>query len=583
MEHRDRAAVESDEEESTLDNTKQPPGCVSAVAQRAAPRVSPGLRSDDALPLENWLTQELTPGTVINSKYRVDAVLGRGAMGVVVACEHLELRERVALKFLLKRGFGGTDEFATRFQREAQVCAKLKNQHITRVLDVGIWREDAAFMVMEYLDGSDLRHVVRHHGRLPVEQAIGYVVQLCEGLAEAHARGIVHRDLKPSNVFIVRNVDGSDLVKILDFGISKIIDDQSPGATEMTETGLVLGSPKYMSPEQLFEPAAVGPHSDIWAIGVILYEMLMGHSPFEAPSLSQAIAWLSSDKMPPSLCAELPDVTPELEMVIFRCFARATAQRTGNVAVLAGDLLGAVGSPNADPVFATLESILASNASRDGSRGGLAALGDDSATRSGSGDMRRGLSSQARRVARRRRAAKAIGAVGVFGLLAGLGGVWWLRHPILPTGPSPRSAAPAPSVHVVVRAMPPEATIEVDGQDRGAGLLSFDATGDGHDHTIRVSAHGYAPELRIVQFSSDLQVDISLEKLVPAPPVSAPPVSAPSTAPAAVSQPAWRASPAPRIVPKSTTPPAASSTGESNCSPPYYFSNGIKTFKPECL
>lgn len=581
MEHRDRAAVESDDEESTLDNKKQPAECVSAVAQRAVPPASAGSRSDDTLLLENWLTRALVPGTVINSKYRVDSVLGRGAMGVVVACEHLELRERVALKFLLKRGFGGTDEFATRFQREAQVCAKLKNQHITRVLDVGIWREDAAFMVMEYLDGSDLRHVIRRSGRLPLEQAIGYVVQLCEGLAEAHARGIVHRDLKPSNVFIVRNVDGSDLVKILDFGISKIIDDQSPGATEMTETGLVLGSPKYMSPEQLFEPAAVGPHSDVWAIGVILYEMLMGQPPFEAPSLSQAIAWLSSGKMPASLCAALPEVTPELEMVIFRCFARATAQRTRNVAVLAGDLLGAVGSPNADPVFAMLESILASNASRDGSKGRIAVLGDDSATRSGSGsggDARRGMSSQARRVARRRRAARVTAAIGLFGLLAGLGGAWWLRHPILPTAPSPRLAAPVSSVHVVVRAVPPEATIEVDGHDRGPGLLSFDATGDGRDHTIRVSAHGYAPEQRIVQFSSDLQVDISLEKLAPSPPVSTQ-----SAAAAAVAQPAWRGGPPPRIVPKSTTPPAASSTGESNCSPPYYFSNGIKTFKPECL
>lgn len=323
---------------------------VSAVAPRAL--VTPhGPEDEGPKSGAMRLTRELTPGTIINAKYRVDAVLGRGAMGVVVACQHIELRERVALKFLLKAGYAAGQDFALRFLREAQVCAKLKNQHITRVVDVGTWDDGAAFMVMELLDGQDLRHVMQATRPMPVAKAVDYVVQLCEGLAEAHAKGIIHRDLKPSNVFVVRNVDGSDLIKILDFGISKLMSDaELAGGGDCTETGFVLGSPKYMSPEQLFETDAVGPYSDVWALGVVLYEMLAGRPAFESPTIGQAIAWLSSDRTPPSLCAEIPDVTPALEAVIFRCLSRKIADRTPNVAALAGDLLEAIDSPDADSV-----------------------------------------------------------------------------------------------------------------------------------------------------------------------------------------------------------------------------------------
>ncbi len=155
------------------------------------------------------LLKELTVGAIVDGKYRIDEVLGRGAMGVVVAATHLQLGERVALKFLRYRARGVNDDFQSRFKREARVSARLKNEHITRVIDVGVWRDQVPYMVMDYLTGSDLRQLVKKNGPLPVAQAIDFTVQICVGIAEAHAAGIVHRDLKPSNLFITRRPDGS--------------------------------------------------------------------------------------------------------------------------------------------------------------------------------------------------------------------------------------------------------------------------------------------------------------------------------------------------------------------------------------
>jgi serine/threonine-protein kinase len=531
---------------------------VSAVGPRVPAATLP---SEDEAPKSGAirLTRELAPGTIINSKYRVDAVLGRGAMGVVVACEHLELRERVALKFLLKAGYAAGQDFALRFLREAQVCAKLKNQHITRVVDVGTWN-DGAFMVMELLEGQDLRHVMQATKPMPVARAVDYVVQLCEGLAEAHAKGIVHRDLKPSNVFVVRNVDGSDLIKILDFGISKVLSDaEQTGGGDRTETGFVLGSPKYMSPEQLFEAQAVGPYSDVWALGVVLYEMLAGRPLFESPTIGQAIAWLSSERSPRSLCAEVPEVTPALEAVIFRCLSRKIADRTPNVAALAGDLLEAIDSPDADMVRAKLAAILDPQAARDSAKI-LAAIAEDGENRS----------SRARRAARgptsappkgnRRVALVALGAV-----LVGVGAWAMLR-----SAPAPAVVASAPaavaSIHVAVHATPSEARIEVDGTDRGAGSASFDAAPDDRKHVVRISAPGYATAERTVPFSRDVQLDEALDA-----------TAATATATAA---PAVPRAVAPHVAAHPKAPAGAS---PADCSAPYYFSNGIKTFKPECL
>jgi len=217
------------------------------------PSASPGDQATSGVsPVRPPITPaDLRIGSVVNGKYRIDSILGRGAMGIVAECQHIELCERVALKFLLTTRNVTHDDLGVRFLREAQVSAKLRNEHIARVVDVGVWLESVPFMVMEYLDGHDLRAMIRRHGRLPPAVAIDFAIQICEGVAEAHAHGIVHRDLKPSNVFVTSRADGSDLVKILDFGISKwSLPDSDLG--EGTETGIILGSPKYMSPEQIF-------------------------------------------------------------------------------------------------------------------------------------------------------------------------------------------------------------------------------------------------------------------------------------------------------------------------------------------
>jgi serine/threonine protein kinase len=302
------------------------------------------------------LLTHLTPGTVISGKYRIDSILGRGAMGVVVAATHLELREAIALKFLYAKT-DGSEDFKSRFRREAQVSAKLRNEHITRVLDVGTWRDGAMYMVMEYLAGNDLRKMIKSQGPFPVGAAVEYIVQVCEGVAEAHAHGIIHRDLKPSNLLVTKRADGSDLVKILDFGISKW-SSMGEDEGELTQTGVVLGSPKYMSPEQLFGAGSVDSRTDIWSIGAILYELIGGRPPYDQPSLARICADLAGNKPPPPLRDVRTEVTPELEAVVLHCLERSVDLRIQTVADLAGDLLAAVGSPYAEQVRARIRSTL---------------------------------------------------------------------------------------------------------------------------------------------------------------------------------------------------------------------------------
>jgi eukaryotic-like serine/threonine-protein kinase len=302
------------------------------------------------------LLKQLVPGTVVSGKYRIDSILGRGAMGVVVAATHLELREAVALKFLYAKT-DSSEDFRSRFRREAQVSAKLRNEHITRVLDIGTWREGAMFMVMEYLAGNDLRKMIRTQGPFSIQAAVEYIVQICEGVAEAHAHGIIHRDLKPSNLLVTTRPDGSDLVKILDFGISKWA-AMGEEEGELTQTGVVLGSPKYMSPEQLFGAGSVDSRTDIWSIGAILYELLTGRPPYDQPSLARICADLASNRLPTSIRDHRPDAPVELEAVVFRCLERNIDKRVQDVAELAGDLLGSIGSPYGEQVRARIRSTL---------------------------------------------------------------------------------------------------------------------------------------------------------------------------------------------------------------------------------
>ena len=343
-----------------LSESEQPPNLEPSAESAATDKSSERPRETES----SAAVGGLKVGTIVCEKYRIESILGEGAMGVVAACTHVELGERVALKFLHATSSVATEEFRLRFRREARISARLKNEHITRVVDVGVWRGIVPFMVMEHLDGVDLRSLIREHKRLAPEVAVDYAIQICEGLAEAHALNIIHRDLKPANLFLVARPDGSELVKILDFGISKWT-SSTESLDELTQTGTVLGSPKYMAPEQLFGSSDVDARADVWSIGVVLYELLTGRPPIDLPSYGQVMSELAGTNPPRSICEQVSEVNEELERVIFRCLERSVDARTQDVAALAGALLSAIGSPDSEAVSARIGATLGARGVRE--------------------------------------------------------------------------------------------------------------------------------------------------------------------------------------------------------------------------
>ena len=273
-------------------------------------------------------------GDILAGKYRVERVLGAGGMGVVVAAMHLQLDQRVALKFVLPEAIT-SQEAIERFSREARAAAKLKSDHVARVIDVGTLENGAPYMVMEYLDGCDLSQYVDRVGPLPCEEAADFILQACEAMAEAHAIGIVHRDLKPQNLFLTTRVDGRALIKVLDFGISKFTPSGNSGENmSLTRTQAVMGSPNYMSPEQLRSAKMVDARTDIWALGVILYELLSGKVPFQATSVTELCAMVLQDT-PRPMRSIRPDVPDGLAEVVARCLEKDPALRFQSIASLA--------------------------------------------------------------------------------------------------------------------------------------------------------------------------------------------------------------------------------------------------------
>jgi serine/threonine-protein kinase len=299
-------------------------------------------------------------GEIVGSKYRIEGVVGRGGAGIVLAARHVPLGERVAIKVLLLDKFARSGDFRSRFTREAQIAARLRNEHIARVVDFAALDDGTPYMVMEYADGVELREILRRDGKLPIARAVEYTVQACEGLAEAHANGIVHRDLKPPNFIITARPDGSDLLKILDFGISKLMSPEQP-VFDLTETGTVMGSPKYMSPEQFGTAASVDTRVDVWALGVILYEMLAGE-------IARVCARVTSGDPPPSLRERRADVPEALERAILASLALDRDERTQNVADLAGDILAAIGDPQAESRAASIRATLGRGLKESGHR-----------------------------------------------------------------------------------------------------------------------------------------------------------------------------------------------------------------------
>jgi serine/threonine-protein kinase len=269
-------------------------------------------------------------GEIFVEKYRVDKILGHGGMGVVAMCTHLALNEAVAIKMLRKDVLDDADA-VERFMREAQAAVKLKSEYVARVIDVGRSSANVPYMVMEYLDGQDLGQLLEERKTLGVPWAVEITMQCCEALAEAHSLAIVHRDVKPTNLFVTWRPDGSAIIKVLDFGISKAL---TGNAMALTQTQSLLGTPAYMSPEQMRSARNVDARTDLWSLGTVLFEMLEGRRPFEAESFSEMCVKVAVD--PPGAMKQTP---PALQQVVLRCLEKAPDERYASMADLARDLV----------------------------------------------------------------------------------------------------------------------------------------------------------------------------------------------------------------------------------------------------
>jgi serine/threonine-protein kinase len=269
-------------------------------------------------------------GDVVAGKYEVTGLLGSGGMGYVISARHVELGEMVALKFLRPEALAHA-ELVERFSREARAAAKIRSEHVANVFDVGTLEDGTPYIVMEHLAGKDLADHLHHEGPLAVQVAVEYVMQACEALAAAHAHGIIHRDIKPENLFLTQQAQGMHFVKVLDFGISKI--SLPRGKRDLVRTQMALGSPVYMSPEQIRRSDQVDARSDIWSIGCVLFELLTGVTAFDEPSLLElSAAILERDPVP--LLTLRPDAPEEMELILLRCLHKDPNQRYQNVAEL---------------------------------------------------------------------------------------------------------------------------------------------------------------------------------------------------------------------------------------------------------
>jgi len=290
-------------------------------------------------------------GSVLGDRYRVISRIGIGGMGVVYRAQHITLKRDLAVKVLLPE-FGGKEEFVRRFEREAESASRLAHPHIIAVTDFGRTADGLLFLAMEYLDGRSLSSLIRE-GPLPVDRAVTIVRQMLAALNRAHAAGIVHRDLKPDNIMLIDREGHHDFVKILDFGIAKVTEPE-PGREALTQAGVVFGTPEYLSPEQALGDK-IDARADLYATGVILFEMLTGHRPFESDDKMRIISMHLSHPVP-RMRSVYPavDVPAALEDVVMQALEKERENRFASAsafltALEEAERLVAEGGPGSAP------------------------------------------------------------------------------------------------------------------------------------------------------------------------------------------------------------------------------------------
>jgi eukaryotic-like serine/threonine-protein kinase len=326
--------------EKTVSHLRPVPSAGEASTVAVPNASSVHLRTGPDTEPEQKLPVEL--GSVVNGKFRIDALLGEGGVGVVYAAQHLELDERVALKFLRTESLRNAD-LVRRFAREAKAAVSIKSEHVARIMDVGADEDTGApFIVMEYLEGMDVSSALKIHGVFSLTDVAEYTLHVCDALAIAHAKGIVHRDIKPENLFLTATQHARSLksVKVLDFGISKVAltGKVSSANLALERTVHLMGTPLYMSPEQVRSTGDVDLRSDIWSLGMVIYEMLTGTTAFQATSLPELCAAILERGVVP-LREHRDDVPEGMARVVERCLQKDPALRFQNVGALASAML----------------------------------------------------------------------------------------------------------------------------------------------------------------------------------------------------------------------------------------------------
>ncbi len=472
-------------------------------------------------------------GTVLDGKYELTSLLGEGGMGAVFEATHTLIGRQLAVKFLHPQ-FATSDEVIERFHREAQAAARIGHENIIDVTDMGMAEDGAPYIVMEFLEGTDVRGLIEESGALPVKRAAHIMVQALSALQAAHEAGIIHRDLKPDNIFLTQKRTNPDYVKLLDFGISKFRALETDEVKGLTQTGTVLGTPHYMSPEQARGDQDISARSDIYAMGVILYQMLTGQLPFDAANYNALLIKILTEDPPPpeDLAPELPE---DVVAVVKRAMARDPAERFEDAAEFRRHLL-----PFA-PGMSDLGTEL-SAASRTEIRKALYSTATPfEMSQSGIGRSRSKLPWVLGGAA-----AAVIGAVVAVVLAVG-GGEDASDEPggssenLAAAGGAVAAAAdagasgeeeaageeddaepPAESegaeevgaetVTVAIRAEPEEAVVKVDGVDVGSNPFEGPFVSGGELRTVEVSASGYRTHKELVKFDEDKDLSFSLEK-----------------------------------------------------------------------